>query len=268
MATAHSSLRVRQPAVAGLFYPSDAPELERLLKSLLQGEDAPQAALKALIVPHAGYVYSGPIAASGFRLLRGHAGRIRRVVVIGPSHRIPLRGLAVPTVNAFSTPLGEIRIDAEGRECLLKVPQVRAADLPHAQEHSIEVELPFLQLLLGDFELLPIAAGDASASEVAEALNAVWNGPETLIVVSTDLSHYHDYATAQSLDSATNDAILACAEALDGECACGCIGLNGFLRCARLRALRIELKDLRNSGDTAGDRARVVGYGAWAVYDA
>jgi AmmeMemoRadiSam system protein B len=164
--------------------------------------------------------------------------------------------------------LGELPIDAHARDALLQVPQVHAADAPHAAEHSLEVELPFLQVLLESFELLPIAAGDATATEVAEALDAVWGGAETLIVVSTDLSHYHDYETARILDRATNEAILAFTERLGGEQACGCVGLNGFLRAARARELKIELKDLRNSGDTAGDRARVVGYGAWAAFDA
>ncbi|HZF24731.1 MAG TPA: AmmeMemoRadiSam system protein B, partial [Steroidobacteraceae bacterium] len=225
-------------------------------------------ALKALIVPHAGYIYSGMVAAAAFRLLRAERSRVRRVVLIGPSHRIPFRGLAVPTMRAFATPLGELPIEHEGRNVLLGLKQIRATDIPHAEEHSLEVELPFLQCLLASFELLPIAVGDASAIEVAETLEAVWGGPETLIVVSTDLSHYHDYETARILDRATNEAVLAFTERLGGEQACGCIGLNGFLRAARTRGLRIELKDLRNSGDTAGDRARVVGYGAWALFDA
>ncbi len=208
------------------------------------------------------------VAAAAFRLLRAEAGRVRRVVLLGPSHRIPFHGLAVPTVAAFATPLGELPIDVQARDALLRLPQIHATDAPHAEEHSLEVELPFLQTLLGAFELLPIAAGDASAAEVAEALDAVWGGPETLIVVSTDLSHYHDYQTAKILDRATNEAILAFAQRLGGEQACGYVGLNGFLRAARTHALRIELKDLRNSGDTAGDRARVVGYGAWAAFDA
>jgi len=268
MAPARASLRVRPPAVAGLFYPDDPAELGEFLNTVLQGDESLQPALKALIVPHAGYIYSGMVAAAAFRLLRAERSRVRRVVLIGPSHRIPFRGLAVPTMRAFATPLGELPIEHEGRNVLLGLKQIRATDIPHAEEHSLEVELPFLQCLLASFELLPIAVGDASAIEVAETLEAVWGGPETLIVVSTDLSHYHDYETARILDRATNEAVLAFTERLGGEQACGCIGLNGFLRAARTRGLRIELKDLRNSGDTAGDRARVVGYGAWALFDA
>ncbi|HKE45863.1 MAG TPA: AmmeMemoRadiSam system protein B [Steroidobacteraceae bacterium] len=268
MAPARASLRVRPPAVAGLFYPDDPAELREFLNSALQDAEAPQPALKALIVPHAGYIYSGAVAAAAFRLLHTESARVRRVVLIGPSHRIPFRGLAVPTARAFRTPLGDLPIENQGRSQLLALKQIRATDIPHAEEHSLEVELPFLQRLLSSFELLPIAAGDASAAEVAETLEAVWGGPETLIVVSTDLSHYHDYETARILDRATNEAVLGFTERLGGEQACGCIGLNGFLRAARKRGLRIELRDLRNSGDTAGDRARVVGYGAWALFDA
>jgi AmmeMemoRadiSam system protein B len=267
MATAGSSLRVRPAAVSGLFYPDDPRELKECVRSLLRGEFAPQDRPKALIAPHAGYVYSGPTAAAAFRLLRDAAGSIQRVVLIGPSHRVPFRGLAVPSVDAFTTPLGHIRLDQSGRETLLALPQVRVADAPHAAEHSLEVELPFLQALLDDFVLLPIAAGDANAPEVAEALEHVWGGAETLVVVSTDLSHYHSYARARSLDAATNEAVLRLASDFEGEQACGCIGLNGILAAARRRGMRIRLEDLRNSGDTAGDRERVVGYGAWSLYD-
>jgi AmmeMemoRadiSam system protein B len=221
-----------------------------------------------LIAPHAGYVYSGGTAAAAFRLIRQFAGLIRRVVLIGPSHRVPFRGLAVPSVEAFATPLGRIPLDAPGREALLDLDQVRISDSPHAAEHSLEVELPFLQVTLGDFELLPIAAGDATAREVADALERVWGDAGTLIVVSTDLSHYHPYEHARRLDAATNEAVLRLQSDFDGEHACGCIGLNGMLAAARKRHMRIELEDLRNSGDTAGDRERVVGYGAWSLYDA
>jgi AmmeMemoRadiSam system protein B len=267
MATAGSSLRVRPAAVSGLFYPDDPRELDDCVRGLLQGELPQQARPKALIAPHAGYVYSGPTAATAFRLLQGAAGQIERVVLIGPSHRVPFRGLALPTVDAFATPLGRIRIDTQGRKELLDLPQVRLADAPHAPEHSLEVELPFLQVLLGDFALLPIAAGDATAAEVAQALERAWGDARTLLVVSTDLSHYHSYDAARQLDAATSDAVMKLASDFDGEQACGCIGLNGMLAAARGRHMRIRLEDLRNSGDTAGDRQRVVGYGAWSLYD-
>jgi AmmeMemoRadiSam system protein B len=237
------------------------------VRTLLGGELAPQPRPKALIAPHAGYVYSGPTAAAAFRLLAVAAGEIERVVLIGPSHRVPFRGLAVPAVDAFATPLGEIPLETESRARLLELPQVCRADAPHGAEHSLEVELPFLQVLLGEFRLVPVAAGDASAAEVAEALERVWGGAETLIVVSTDLSHYHSYDYARQLDAATNAAVLQLESDFDGEQACGCIGLNGLLAAARRRAMRIRLEDLRNSGDTAGDRHRVVGYGAWSLHD-
>jgi AmmeMemoRadiSam system protein B len=267
MATAGSSLRVRPAAVSGLFYPDDPRELEDSIRTLLRSESGAFGRPKALIAPHAGYVYSGPTAAAAFRLLQDSAGTIQRVVLVGPSHRVPFRGLAVPSVDAFATPLGPVRLDAPARDAIADLVQVRISDTPHAPEHSLEVELPFLQVLLGEFTLLPIAAGDATAAEVAEALERVWGGPETLIVVSTDLSHYHRYEYARRLDAATNEAVLKLASDFDGERACGCIGLNGILAAARRRGMRIQLEDLRNSGDTAGDRDRVVGYGAWSLYD-
>jgi len=268
MATASSSLRVRPAAVSGLFYPDDPRELEDALQALLPVDNVERPAPKALIAPHAGYVYSGPTAAAAFRLLKAAAARIRRVVLIGPSHRVPFHGLAVPSVDAFDTPLGRIPIDVEARRALLELTQVRLTDSPHAQEHSLEVQLPFLQAMLKGFVLLPIAAGDAMSMEVAEALELVWGDPETLVVVSTDLSHYHDYEQARLIDRATNEAVLAYSSRIDGEQACGCVGLNGFLAVARRRRMRIQLEDLRSSGDTAGDRKRVVGYGAWSLYDA
>jgi AmmeMemoRadiSam system protein B len=268
MATAGSSLRVRPAAVSGLFYPDDPRELEDCVRTLLGGASGPQVRPKALIAPHAGYVYSGPTAAAAFRLLEGLGGEIERVILIGPSHRVPLRGLAVPSVDAFATPLGLIPVDHQAREAIVELPQVRIADAPHAPEHSLEVELPFLRVLLGEFTLLPLAAGAATADEVAEALEHVWGGAETLIVVSSDLSHYHRYEYARQLDAATNAAVLRLASDFDGEQACGCIGLNGMLAAARRRGMRIRLEDLRNSGDTAGDRDRVVGYGAWSLCDA
>ncbi len=267
MATAGSSLRVRPAAVSGLFYPDDPRELEDCVRTLLHSDSAPRSAPKALIAPHAGYVYSGPTAAAAFRLLEKAAGQIRRVVLIGPSHRVPFRGLALPSVDAFATPLGRIPIDPLAREALLDLAHVRLTNSPHAQEHSLEVELPFLQVTLSEFELLPIAAGDATPAEVAQALDLVWGGSETLIVVSSDLSHYLDYRYAKLVDAATNEAILKYSSDLDGEQACGCIGLNGMLAAAQRHGLRIQLEDLRNSGDTAGDRDRVVGYGAWSLYD-
>lgn len=267
MATAGSSLRVRPAAVSGLFYPGEPRELEECVRSLLRHDAEPRARPKALIAPHAGYMYSGPTAAAAFRLIENAAGVIRRVVLIGPSHRVPFRGLAVPSVDAFATPLGRLRVDALAREALLDLAQVRIADAPHAAEHSLEVELPFLQVALGEFDLLPIAAGEATPAEVADALELVWGGPETLIVVSTDLSHYHPYERARTIDAATNAAVLRLASDFDGEQACGCIGLNGVLTAARRRRMRIQLEDLRNSADTAGEPDRVVGYGAWSLYD-
>lgn len=258
---------LRPPAVAGLFYPERARELEAMVAELLAAAPpAPPAAAvpKALIVPHAGYVYSGPIAASAYVRLVPIAERIRRVVLIGPCHRVPLRGLAVPSAEAFATPLGRVPVDRAACEALLALPQVRVFDATHAQEHSLEVQLPILQRVLRDFAIVPLVAGDATADEVAAVLERVWGGDETLIVVSSDLSHYLDDPTAKRLDAATCRAIETLNDnAIGDNQACGRVPICGLLRLARRRGLTVVTLDLRNSGDTAGDPGRVVGYGAW-----
>jgi hypothetical protein len=220
---------------------------------------------KAIIVPHAGYIYSGPIAASAYALLAPLRERIKRVVLLGPCHRVPLRGLAATSADFFETPLGSIAIDHKALDQILSLPQVQLFDSTHAQEHSIEVQLPFLQEVLADFTLVPLVVGDAEAEDVDEVLELLWGGDETLIVISSDLSHYHDYNSARILDSRTSQAI----EQLDGTSiqygdACGRNPVIGLLLAARKRHLKVTTLDLRNSGDTAGDRSRVVGYGAWA----
>lgn len=223
--------------------------------------------LKALICPHAGYAYSGPVAASAYRALGEAAQGIERVVIIGPSHFVPFAGLAVPRADAFATPLGAVAVDERARRDILAVPHVMAADAPHAREHSLEVQLPFLQSLLGDFRVLPIAAGEATAAQVATALECLWGGEDTLIVVSSDLSHYLDYAAARRIDRETARAILDYSTGLCGAQACGCVGINGLMYAARRRRLEVRLLDLRNSGDTSAERTSVVGYGAFALYE-
>ncbi|MDE2208220.1 MAG: AmmeMemoRadiSam system protein B [Betaproteobacteria bacterium] len=278
---------LRLAAVAGTFYPRAPTELAAAVRACFDDATAhahaaealpagsrsfdgapgarPAASRpKALIVPHAGYVYSGAIAAAAYARLADGREPIRRVVLFGPTHRVPVRGLAVPTANAFATPLGNVGVDRTAVELALALPQVRASDAAHALEHSLEVQLPFLQAVLGDFEIVPFAVGEATPGEVAEVMELLWGGPETLLVVSSDLSHYHPYATAQALDRATAAAILSLSANLDHEQACGATPVNGLLLCARGRGLRPRLLDLRNSGDTAGDRSRVVGYASFA----
>ena len=219
---------------------------------------------KALIVPHAGFIYSGPVAATAYARLAAVRDTIRRVVLFGPTHRVPVRGLALPSVEAFATPMGEVAIDREAVTRALALRQVSTSDTPHAFEHSLEVQLPFLQAVLGEFGLVPFAVGDATPNEVSEVIDLLWGGDETLIIVSSDLSHYHRYAEARSTDRATGEAILAFAANLDHEQACGATPINGLLVAARRRGLTAELLDLRNSGDTAGDKNRVVGYASFA----
>ncbi len=256
----------RPPAVAGLFYPEDTTGLRRTLHELLAAvPDRRAASPKALIVPHAGLAYSGAVAAYAYTRLKPLATTIRRVVLLGPAHRVPLRGLALPVASAFATPLGSVPIDAAGVRQALELPQVSTSDVAHNYEHGLEVQLPFLQVCLENFALLPFVVGDASAEEVAAVIEHLWGGPETLILISSDLSHYHGYAEAQRIDQNTADEILALTPALHPRQACGATPINGLLLCARRHGLRIELLDLRNSGDTAGDRDSVVGYAAFAL---
>jgi len=261
---------VRQPAVAGAFYPGQAAPLASTMASLLAAARAEQpnpatpATPKVLIVPHAGYIYSGPMAARAYVQLDSVRDAIRRVVLLGPVHRVPVRGLALPGSRAFATPLGEIEIDQDAVAALAPLRQVVVSPAAHALEHSLEVQLPFLQSVLGDFKLLPLAVGDASPGEVAQVLDALWGGPETLIVISSDLSHYLPYRAAQDIDSETVERILALQEPLTHEQACGGTPINGLLIAARRHHLQAQLLGLCNSGDTAGDKQRVVGYAAIA----
>jgi AmmeMemoRadiSam system protein B/AmmeMemoRadiSam system protein A len=263
-------IQVRPAAVAGMFYPREPQELERSLAGLIDGVEhlSPRFGHpKAIIVPHAGYVYSGPVAARAYDELAAARGVVRRVVLLGPVHRVPVRGLALPGAQAFDTPLGRVPVDAEGVRQLAPLRQVVESRAAHAMEHSLEVQLPFLQTMLGEFSLLPLAVGDARPQEVREAIERVWGGPETLIVVSTDLSHYHDYEEARAIDRATLARIAKFNTDINHEEACGATVLNGFLAAARARDLSMRLLGACNSGDTAGDRGRVVGYSAFALYE-
>ena len=267
MSNLHTSCSERPAAVAGAFYDASPDVLRRAVEAFLAAVPDIGPAPKAIVVPHAGFVYSGGVAAAAYARLRERMNSVHRVVLIGPSHRVAFRGLAVPTVRSFATPLGPVRLDDELRRRVLSQRVVIASDRAHQQEHSLEVQLPFLQSVLTDFTLLPLVAGDASPNEVAQVLELVWGGPETLIVVSTDLSHFHDAATARAKDAATCQRILALEPRLVGDEACGCVGLNGFLVAAALHGLVPRLLDSCNSGDTAGDPYRVVGYGAFAFYE-
>ena len=243
----------RPPAVAGLFYPEEREVLARTVDELLAAAPGGEAP-KAIVVPHAGYVYSGAIAASAFK--RVGAG-IERVVIVGPAHRVYCDQLVWPGARHMQTPLGDVEIDVAAIERA----GYEAHPAAHAREHSIEVELPFVQKLLPRAKVVPlvISRGDVD-------LEPVWGGPETLIAISTDLSHYLPYARAKDIDARTAANILAL-EPVEHECACGAAGLNGLLAIARRKQLRIEQVDLRNSGDTSGTKDRVVGYGAFALYE-
>lgn len=261
---------IRQPAVAGAFYPAPAAALAGAVASLLKAARAElpaapaQTPPKVLIVPHAGYIYSGLMAARAYAQLAAARDTVRRVVLLGPVHRVPVRGLALPGSSAFATPLGETAVDQDAVTALKPLPQVAVSPAAHALEHSLEVQLPFLQSVLNEFTLLPLAVGDATPAEVAQVLDALWGGPETLIVISSDLSHYLPYRAAQNIDSGTVERILALQGPLSREQACGGTPINGLLITARQRQLQPQLLGLCNSGDTAGDKQRVVGYAAIA----
>jgi AmmeMemoRadiSam system protein B/AmmeMemoRadiSam system protein A len=264
--------RVRSCAVAGAFYPDAPGDLRRTVERLLDAarashqEPDESPAPKALIVPHAGYVYSGAVAASAYVRVERARKTIRRVVLLGPSHRVGFTGLAVPSADAYASPLGPVPVDDLAIAKIAGFSQVRLLDTAHAQEHSLEVQVPFLQVVLDRFELVPIVVGDAAPDDVARVLDALWGGPETLIVISSDLSHYHPYEEATERDAATCHAIQTLdLDRITGQAACGCRPINGLLALARRRDLRVTLVDARNSGDTAGPRDRVVGYGAFIV---
>ena len=257
-------MSVRSPAVAGLFYSDDSDSLADEVRGLLQEVEADGPPPKAMILPHAGYAYSGAVAARGYVRLRRVREVVTRVVLIGPAHYVPLRGLAVSGAETFTTPLGPVPVDRPSVERLLGLPQVTRSESAHLREHSLEVHLPFLQQTLEWFAIVPLVAGDATADEVAEVLDLLWGGPETLIVISSDLSHFHGYATARRLDADTASAIEAMApDRIGDEQACGRVPIKGLLTAARRHGLVARTIDLRNSGDTAGPKHQVVGYGSF-----
>lgn len=256
----------RQPAVAGTFYPENPQQLHQMLAHYLQEAKTDEKVPKAMIVPHAGYIYSGPTAAAAYARLKKARHLIKRVVIIGPSHRVAFDGLAVSQAETFTTPLGKIAVDQAAVAVIAQLPFVQYLEQAHAHEHSLEVHLPFLQETLHDFKIVPIVAGDASAEQVGQVIDALWGGDETLIVISSDLSHYHDYLTAQQLDQATSEIIERQEyERLEFNSACGRVPVSGLLKVAREKSLAVRTIDLRNSGDTAGDKSKVVGYGAYVI---
>lgn len=255
---------VRPPAVAGMFYPAEPARLRHEIDALLAAASPGKPQPKALIVPHAGYVYSGPIAASAYATLAPAASRIRRVILLGPTHRVAVRGLALSDAARFATPLGEVELDHEAARAIADLPQVTLSERAHAMEHSLEVQLPFLQCVLKDFKLLPLAVGMATHEEVSEVLERLWGGKETLIVISSDLSHYLPYAAAKRCDDLTARQIMEFDQRITHEQACGATPINGFLHAASHHHLIPHLLDQRNSGDTAGPRDGVVGYASFA----
>ncbi|MDY6942765.1 MAG: AmmeMemoRadiSam system protein B [Pseudomonadota bacterium] len=257
---------IRPAAVSGVFYPSNPVELRATIARLLGEADAGDTEPAAIIAPHAGYLYSGPIAASAFAPLKNLSTPPRRIALIGPAHHYPVRGIAAPRATAFSTPLGPLPVDQTTIAALRRRCGVVYSDLAHEREHCLEVELPFLQVLFDTFAIVPLLVGQASPEHVQGVIEALWQRPDTLVVISSDLSHYHDYRTAKKLDRLTCQAIENLApETIAEHQACGQRPVAGLLLAARGRKLSVSTADLRNSGDTAGGRDRVVGYGAWQL---
>ncbi|ALG66534.1 AmmeMemoRadiSam system protein B [Beggiatoa leptomitoformis] len=263
-----SSIMIRPPAVAGTFYPANPLELQTMVRAFLQATTIPTPVVpKALIVPHAGYIYSGAIAASAYAYWQTLTQGINRIILLGPSHRYPLRGIALTNAQAYATPLGNVPLTQSMHDSLLRLPYVSVLEQAHIAEHSLEVHLPFLQTLFHDFCLIPLVVGEASPQQVGHVLNLLWGDEKTLIVISSDLSHYHPYAIAQAMDTKTSQAIEQLKfDALHYEDACGRNPITGLLYVAKQRGLNVKMVDLRNSGDTAGTKERVVGYGAYIVH--
>ena len=255
---------IRPPAVAGLFYPDDPSRLKSQVQDLLDHAQRIDSIPKALIVPHAGYIYSGAIAATAYATLYPVADKIKRVVMLGPTHRVAVRGLVLPGVDAFDTPLGRVRLDADAATGISRFAQVAISARAHEAEHCIEVQLPFLQTVLTNFQLLPLLVGMASPEEVAEVLESLWGDQDTLIVISSDLSHYLPYAVARRVDRDTVEAVLNLMPPISHDRACGGTPISALLIAAQRHNLSARLLDLRNSGDTAGTQDRVVGYAAIA----
>jgi len=257
---------IRQPAAAGRFYPGEKRVLQAMVQDLLDIEVVFEKKAKAIIAPHAGYIYSGPTAAVVYKCLEAYRDSINHVILLGPSHYVHLDGLALSSAQRFATPLGDVPINQGLCETMLGLRQATYFDPAHMKEHSLEVQLPFLQVVLGEFDMVPMSVGSASPEDVAEVLDLLWGEDETLLVISSDLSHFHDYYTARENDQATADAILKFEPVYPFQ-ACGCVGINGMVHVAKRRGMGVQMLDLRNSGDTAGPRDRVVGYGAFCFWE-
>ena len=255
---------VRRPAVAGMFYPSDPDELREMVGTFIGNAEQTGPPPKALIAPHAGFVYSGPIAGTAFRQLAPLRGKITRVVMVGPTHHIPFRGIAVCSSKYFSTPLGNVPVDEDATVQISMLPGVVPFDLAHEKEHSLETHLPFLQLALDKFSIVPLVIGDAEVKEIAAVFEALWGGPETLFAISSDLSHYRNYNAAKKFDAATSRAIENLQpDEIGYDQACGRLPIQALLMCAKKHGLAARTLDQRSSGDTAGPKDQVVGYGAY-----
>ena len=260
-------MKIRPAAVADMFYSANSSELAAQVFDFMDSDEIINIVPKALIVPHAGYVYSGSTAGKGYALAKKLIPVVNKIVLIGPCHRVWIEGLAIPNCQYFETPLGRITIDSTSLLELAKFPQVVISNQAHEQEHSLEVQLPFLQSIFSQFELIPMVVGDISTEALVKVLEFLWGGEETLIVISSDLSHFLDYDTAVAIDNKTSQAIENFdSESISSEMACGCSGIKALLQVANNKNLQVKTIHQCNSGDTAGSKDRVVGYGSYAIY--
>jgi len=261
-------LTSRQASVAGSFYPKNPAQLKKTLTNLFNAnEDLNidfQTPVKAIIAPHAGYIYSGPIAAKAYSLVSTCIKGKNKITIIGPSHFVPFNGIALSTAEFFETPLGKIKVDHHAYELINRIPEVIYLDEAHAREHSIEVHLPFIQYLKKDVRIIPLAVGQTSYQKVAKVLEKFCEEKDNLIIISSDLSHYHAYGYAQKYDLQTALKIenYKCSQLGPNE-ACGYLAIAGLLKMAKDRKYKIKRIDLCNSGDTSGSKDTVVGYGSW-----
>jgi AmmeMemoRadiSam system protein B len=261
----------RSAAVSGLFYPDEPQILRDTIDTLLSQSAIKEQStqVKAIIAPHAGYQYSGLTAARVYKQLQTLRDRIQRVVLLGPSHRVAFEGMALTEADFFETPLGQIKVNKDDYPQLLAMENMFVFEQAHVAEHCIEVQLPFLQRILNNFTIIPIVVGIADPHSVSNIIESLWGGDETLFVISSDLSHYQSYESAQQTDNETSRAILDLDfNAIQPNNACGCMAVNGLLNFAHRHPLTVKLIDQCNSGDTAGDKDKVVGYGSYLFEEA
>ena len=260
--------KIKQADVAGMFYPGEEASLRQMVDGFIQKALSFDLRPRAIIAPHAGYIYSGSIAGTAYKTIAAVRDQIENVIIMSPAHRFYLRGIALHMADAFATPLGNIPVNIGIVKKIKQFSSVQWEERSFIQEHGLETHLPFIQRAFKPgIKIVPMIVGECQESEVAEILESVWEDPRNFVIISSDLSHFHSYADAKKLDRNTVDLIQNLdSQSLDTEFACGHYPICGLLNLARNRKLKIKALDIRSSGDTAGSKESVVGYGSFAVY--